>query len=124
MNGRLENNALLTHIADNLFDKVYDSDIITVAMRYLNIKHNLAPPLSIRMTGTGNNDRTLVESIFTEAFDGRECIILHGVGSFIPAPEGFVTLDKPPYPVSQFISKTSPTQIYVNTQKKRAIVLV
>lgn len=125
MNGQILQNPLLKGIANQVFEQCSNSEVLTIAMRYFGIKHPTNKPLTFKtVSGTGVVSKGIVDSLFTDLFDERECIIYYGAGSFIPAPAGYKTLDKPPYPVSQFLSKTATTQVYVNEEKQRAVILI
>lgn len=106
-----------------------NSSVLEATLRYISLKQHSgaiekielikAYSSSFSSSDTGNN--------YADAIGDYElCIFTKRGGENLLTIDldGWVSMDSPPYPVASFLSKCSETRVFVNQNKKQAIVFV
>lgn len=122
--------------ADNLFstrNRLCGNAVLEATLRYIAIKNHDGDIEKVKLITSEARSASYGENngdVYTEErFDDIELLIItprnRGDNLLSITKNGWVSLDSPPYPVAALLSaKSSETRIYVNNDKKRAIVFV
>ena len=122
--------------ANNFFgtaNRLCDSNTLEATLRYIAIKSNGGDIEKVKLINASMRQadyNVTSGNVYTEErFDDIELLIItpRGRGEELLSINagGWISLDTPPYPVAVLLSARAPeTRIYVNNEKKRAIVFV
>lgn len=132
----LVNALLISSDANNFFGNsnyICNNATLEATLRYIAIKSNDGDIEKVKLIEANCRQANYNErsgNVYAgENYDGFELLIItpYQRGNELLAidAEGWVSLDSPPYPVAALLSaKSSETRVYVNSNKKRAVLFV
>lgn len=125
------NSILVQHCANQFFgtENFLETNILEATLRFIALKHcdGDIEKISPLIVANGSFDGYTSGNEYVNIDIKSNISIYIGRNSVEPLTitrEGWIALDKPPFPVSLFLSKISSTTVFVNKELKRAIIFV